>query len=113
MCEVMSWEPSVYATYAYHLTCLLHPPHPRCCPPQVIRGDWFVTSGSELNAAVVVYDAVGREVYREGACVRACARVWACSFANTLHEAGLAIVKSPILQWEGDEHAYAVVLVVA
>jgi len=31
-----------------------------------VRGDWFVTSGSTLEAVVVVTDASGGEVYREG-----------------------------------------------
>ena len=32
----------------------------------MVRGDWFVTSGSSLEAVVVVTDASGGEVYREG-----------------------------------------------
>ena len=33
---------------------------------QVVRGDWFVTSGDELSAIVMVTDPTGNEVYREG-----------------------------------------------
>jgi hypothetical protein len=44
------------------------PPYSRTATTsgQVVRGDWFVTSGEELAAVVAVTDPGGGEVYREG-----------------------------------------------